>query len=446
MEFRLVQGPVLLVILVVAFLFIIIATVKFKVHAFYVLIVAAFGTGVAAGIPATEVLKKMIEGFGNTMGYIGIIIIAGTTIGVFLERSGAAFQLAQFTLRRIGENRVPLSVSIFGFTVSIPIFCDSGFVVLSPLNRALAARAKISMSVMAVVLASALYTTHCLVPPHPGPTAVVASFNEVLGQDIMGRVVVFGLLAAIPGVITGYWWATRYAKKFFVQARPEIPYENLINSEKKLPGFVKSLLPILLPVILIGLKSFALLPSAIEFIGVPTAAMLIGVVAALFLVPRWNAEILSDWLGDGVKAAGIILAITAAGGSFGTILRETGVGDYLGQLLSQWKLGLFIPFLIAAAIKTAQGSSTVAIITTAPLIASLLPSLGLDSEWGAVFAVLAMGAGSMVVSHANDSYFWVVTKFSELDTAISFKVYTTATLLIGVVSMIFIVLLYLLIT
>jgi gluconate:H+ symporter, GntP family len=440
-----VQGPALLLILLVVFIFIIISTVKFKVHAFYVLIAAAFGTGIAAGIPTTEVIKKMIEGFGNTMGQIGIIIIAGTTIGVLLERSGAAFQLANFTLRTVGENRVPLSVSIFGFTVSIPIFCDSGFVVLSPLNKALAAKAGISMSVMAVVLASALYTTHCLVPPHPGPTAAVAAFDILLNYDLMGRVVLIGLLAAIPGVITGYWWATRFAKKFFVEAKPEIPFERLIQSGKKLPGIIRSILPILLPVLLIGLKSFSLLPSVVEFLGVPTVAMLIGVVTALFLVPRWNAEILSEWLGDGVKAAGIILAITAAGGSFGTILRETGVGDYLGQLLSHWNLGLFIPFLIAAAIKTAQGSSTVAIITTAPLINSLLPSLGLNSEWGAVFAILAMGAGSMVVSHANDSFFWVVTKFSDLDTAISFKVYTTATLLIGVVSMIFIALLYLII-
>ena len=149
----------------------------------------------------------------------------------------------------------------------------------------------------------------------------------------------------------------------------------------------------------------------------------------------------SDWLGDGIKAAGVILAITAAGGSFGAIIRATNIGQFLGQELSGWEMGLFLPFLMAAAIKTAQGSSTVAIITTAPLVAELLPSMGLSQGWGPTFALLALGAGSIMVSHANDSFFWVVSKFSNLDTNIALKVFTTATFLIGVATMAFIYLL-----
>jgi len=190
-----------------------------------------------------------------------------------------------------------------------------------------------------------------------------------------------------------------------------------------------------MPVILIGLKSFALLPEAVSFVGTPVGALIIGVFVALLLVPRWNAEVLDDWLGEGVKAAGVILAITAAGGAFGSILRATPIGDYLGATLAEWNLGLLLPFLMAAAIKTAQGSSTVAIITTAPLIAGMLPALGMATPWGAVFALLAMGSGSMVISHANDSFFWVVTKFSELEVSIAYKVFTSATLLIGIVTM-----------
>ena len=437
-----IQGPALLVILFISFLFIIIMTTKFKVHPFFVLLLAAFGVGVSAGLPVTDVISNITTGFGKTLGSIGIIIICGTTIGVLMERSGAALSMANFFLKISGKKRVPFATSIFGYTVSIPIFCDSGFVLLSPLNKALAEGAKISMAVMAVVLASALYATHCLVPPHPGPTAAVAFVSEfidaTLRGNLMGRLVVLGLICAIPGVIAGYLWATRFAKRYFIEAKPEVSYETLMQQYQKLPSALFSFMPILIPVILIGLKSFAILPGALAFLGTPVVALIIGVFFALFLVPKWSSEVFSAWLDDGIKAAGVILAITAAGGSFGTIIRATNIGSYLGETLTQWNPGIFLPFLLAAAIKTAQGSSTVSIITTAPLIAGMLPSIGLATGWGPTFALLSMGAGSIMTSHANDSYFWVVTKFSDLDVGTAYRVYTTATLLIGIVTMAFI--------
>lgn len=429
----------LLVILTAAFLFIIITTTKFKVHPFIVLLITAFGTGIASGMPADEVISIIGSGFGKTLGSIGIIIIFGTTIGVFLQRSGAALKIAQFTLGLVGENRVPLSVSIFGYVVSIPIFCDSGFVILSPLNKTLAKQAKISMAVMAVILASALYATHCLVPPHPGPTAAVSFLSESLGSSaqtgLLGQMVLLGLLVAIPGVISGYLWAVLFAKRYYVEPNLNEDSKEVKLLDKDLPSIWKSFLPILLPVLLIGLRSFSLLPSSISFIGLPVVALFFGVVSAFFLVPKWNKEIFNGWIGDGIKDAGVILAITAAGGAFGSILRETNISTYLGTTLSTWELGLFLPFLLAAAIKTAQGSSTVAIITTAPLVAEALPELGLATGYGPVLALLAMGAGSMVVSHANDSFFWVVTKFSNLSVNVAYKVFTTATLIIGLVIM-----------
>jgi GntP family gluconate:H+ symporter len=440
-----VQGPILLVILFVSFLFIILMTTKFKVHPFLVLILAAFGTGLAAGMPALEVVKNITSGFGKTLGGIGIIIICGTTIGVLLERSGAAMQMANFFLKLIGEKRVPAAVSIFGYSVSIPIFCDSGFVLLSPLNKILAARAKISMSVMGVVLASALYAGHCLAPPRPGPAAAVTAISDFIDPSIasglMGRLIIMGLICAIPGVVVGYLWATRIGKRYFVEARPELTYEQLMARYKKLPNTLLSFLPILVPVLLIGLQSFSVLPEFLSVLGNPNAALMIGVFMALLLVPKLNSEVLNGWIGDGVKAAGVILAITAAGGAFGTILRATNIGGYLGQTLSNWNLGLLLPFLMAAAIKTAQGSSTVAIITTAPLVGGLLQTLNLTTGWGPTFAILAMGAGSLVVSHANDSYFWVVSKFSDLDVGTAYKVHTTSTLLMGIVVMAFVYLL-----
>jgi gluconate:H+ symporter, GntP family len=443
------QSSYLLLLLLGAFVFIILATARWKVHPFFVLLSAAFLTGTAAGIPAERVIGEITEGFGRTLGAIGIVILCGTTIGVLLDRSGAAVRMAGFFLRLAGRNRIPLATSLFGYTVSIPIFCDSGFVLLSPLNRILAHTAGLSMSVMGVVLATALYSTHCLVPPHPGPTAAVALMVQATEHvtapaQLMGRLVVLGLLCAIPGVVAGYFWATRFARRYYVapdSGPVTVPGTAAPAEADHMPSVAASFAPILLPVALIGLRSFSVLPTRLDFLGAPSAALFVGVIAALFLVPRWDARVLNDWLDDGVRAAGVILAITAAGGSFGAILRLTGIGEHVSQTLSGLDLGLFLPFLLAAALKTAQGSSTVAIITAAPIVAPVLPQLGLAGDWGPVFALLAMGAGSMVISHANDSYFWVVTRFSGLDVGVAYRVYTTATLLVGTTVMLFIYLL-----
>jgi gluconate:H+ symporter, GntP family len=443
------QASFLLLLLLAAFVFIIVLTAKFKVHPFFVLLSAAFLTGISAGLPAEKVIVEITEGFGRTLGAIGIVILCGTTIGVLLDRSGAALRMAGFFLWLAGRSRIPLATSLFGYTVSIPIFCDSGFVLLSPLNRSLARTAGISMSVMAVILATALYSTHCLVPPHPGPTAAVALFGEATEHvtapmRLMGRLVVLGLICALPGVAVGYLWATRFARRYYISPDADssvVASAASLAVPERLPSVAASFAPILLPVALIGLRSFSLLPASFNFFGSPPAALFVGVIAALLLVPRWDSRVLSGWLDDGVRAAGVILAITAAGGSFGAILRLTGIGEHLSRTLSVLDLGLFLPFLLAAALKTAQGSSTVSIITAAPIVAPLLPQLGLAGDWGPVFALLAMGAGSMVMSHANDSYFWVVARFSGLDVGTAYRVYTTATLLVGVTVMGFVYLL-----
>lgn len=436
-----VSGPWLLVIFLTAILFIICMTAVVRMNAFYVLLITALGVGIAARLPVEKVLTTVKEGFGNTMASIGIVIICGTTIGVILERTGAAFSMANFVLKIVGNQLVPLVMSISGYIVGIPIFCDSGFVVLSTLNKALAERAKVSMSVMAVTLGSALYSVHCLIPPHPGATAAAG----IVGVDL-GRVIILGLLVSLFPATVGYIWAVTIGKKYYVPAEPEVTYEQLKMQYKKLPSAGHSFVPILLPVILIAIKSIIMMPGAsigsgllkefVVFFGEPQVALLVGVLLSLTLVRSWSKEILSKWLLDGIEKAGAILAITAAGGAFGNILKVTPIGDYLGGTLATLGLGIFIPFLIASALKTAQGSSTVAIITTAAIVTPMLQKLGLASGWGPVLALLAMGSGSMVASHANDSYFWVVSKFSNLEVPIALKVYTTATIVMGISSMI----------
>jgi len=172
------------------------------------------------------------------------------------------------------------------------------------------------------------------------------------------------------------------------------------------------------------------------FLGTPTNALFIGLLFAATLLPKFDEERLSGWIGEGIKNAGEILIITGAGGALGAVLKASGIGTYLGDLLQTLSLGIFVPFIIAAALKSAQGSSTTALVVTSTIIFPLLASLGLDSELGKVLTVMAIGAGAMTVSHANDSFFWVVSRFSQMDVATAYKAYTSATLIQGVVTIV----------
>lgn len=435
-----VQGPMLLVILFAAILFIVLAISRYKLHAFLALLAAAFLVGLAAGMNPVQVTQAVAKGFGGTAEKIGIVIIAGTIIGVMLERSGAALTLAEAVLKLVGEKRPALAMSIIGFIVSIPVFCDSGYVILSSLNKSLSRRTGVSMATMAVALSTGLYATHTLVPPTPGPIAAANALKADLGM-----VIVMGLIAAIPAAIAGYVWATRYAGRFEIESENTVSYEELLARYKKLPSITAAFAPITIPIVLIALKSVANFPGLpfgngsakliFDFIGEPMVALLIGICLCVFLVPKLNEEVLSGWVGQGIKDSAGIIMITAAGGSLGALLTATKIGDYLGQSLAQFNLGIFLPFIIAAALKTAQGSSTVAIITASTIVYPLLGSLALDTPMGAVLTTMAIGAGAMMVSHANDSYFWVVSQFSGMKVDVAYKAQTLATLFMGLATM-----------
>ena len=431
------QTNFLILILFLSVFFIIFMTTKIKVHAFFVLIMAALGVGILAGLTPENIILSVKKGFGDTLGAIGIVIVAGTSLGVVLEKTGAAVSMAEFILKRVGKKHTSLAMSITGLVFGIPIFCDSGFVVLSPLNKSLAIRSGTPMAVMAVSLATSLLAIHCFIPPHPGVTASAG----IIGVDL-GQLMLTGLIIAIPTAGIGFIWANTFGKRYDAIGSYDTNNEEQIYDNQNLPNPYLSFTPVILPIVLIALKSIlsliigklneGLLLKIIAFIGDPSVALLIGLLISLLLVKNWKKEILDEWLGEGVKNAGSILAITAAGGAFGTILKATGIGISIGNLLYPLGLGILLPFLVSAGLKTAQGSSTVAVITASSLLVPLLPELHLNTGWGPIIAILSMGAGSMVVSHANDSYFWVVTKFSGLSMETSLKVFTTATLIMGV--------------
>ncbi|SJZ36761.1 GntP family permease [Selenihalanaerobacter shriftii] len=433
-----VQGPLLLVILAAAIVFIVLMTARVKMHAFLVLLLSAFGVGLLSGMNSLEVIKTVTDGFGGILSYIGIVIIAGTIIGTLLEKSRGTLTMANTVLKLVGKTKSALAMSITGAIVSIPVFCDSGFVILSSLNKSLAKKSKVSMATMAVALSSGLYATHTLIPPTPGPIAAAGT----LGADL-GYVILFGLIVAIPTIGAGYLWATKFASNYYIEADIEV---NEIEDEGSLPGVFDAFAPIMVPIILITLKSIADFPTHpfgegsiktfFDFFGDPTVALILGIFLGFRLLPSLDEKYINGWVGEGLKNAASIIMITGAGGAFGAILKATPIGDYLGSTLSGYHLGIFLPFIIAAALKTAQGSSTVALITTASLVSPILAQLGLDSELAKALVVLATGAGAMTISHANDSYFWVVSQFSNLDTSTAYKTHSMGTLVQGITAII----------
>ncbi len=434
------QGPILLLIFIFAIAFIIVMTAKVKMNAFLVLLLASFGVGIFSGMEPVTVIETITDGFGSILGYIGIVIICGTVIGTILEKSNATLTMANSVLNLIGKTKSALAMSVTGAIVSIAVFCDSGFVILSSLNKTLAKKAKISMTTMAVALSTGLYATHTFVPPTPGPIAAAGN----LEADI-GIVIIFGLIVSVPAVLVGYLWASWVGSRYFIEADIEVDSEQEIG---KLPGAFNAFAPIVVPIVLITLKSIADFPGHpfgegrvkmfFDFFGDPTVALLLGVFIAFSLIPRWNEEYINGWVGEGLKNAASIVMITGAGGAFGAILKATAIGDYLSTSLADYQLGIFLPFIIAAALKTAQGSSTVALITTSALVSPMLPELGLASEAARALTVISIGAGAMILSHANDSYFWVVSQFSGLDTTTAYKTHSIATLIQGITSIIII--------
>lgn len=429
------SGPLLLLVLLIAVLFIIYMTAKIRLHAFLVLLLAALGTGLLAGMPLSEIIDTVSSGFGDMLGYIGIVIAAGTIIGTILEKSGGTRVMAGTVLRFIGQDRTALAVSLTGAVVSIPVFCDSGFVILSPVNKALARRSSLSLTTLSVALAGGLYATHTLVPPTPGPIAAAAQVEADLGY-----VIILGLIVAVPVIITSYLWSVKFVAHY--QIEPDILEEKEVRvfEDSQLPGSISTFAPVVVPIFLISLSSLANYPGLfsggrikeiILFLGDPVTALIIGVFLAFNLLPSLDKEYINNWVSTGLKNAASIIMITGAGGAFGSILKSSGIGDYLGGTLANYHLGILLPFVIAAALKTAQGSSTVALITTSSLVAPLLPKLGLDSEIARALVVMATGAGAMTFSHANDSFFWVVSQFSGMKTDVAYKTFSTATLLQG---------------
>jgi GntP family gluconate:H+ symporter len=389
-----------------------------------------------------DVVNAVNTGFGNTVGYIGIVILAGSIIGKFLEMSGGAFRLASGALKLVGKKNIPMAMSIVGYIVSIPVFCDSAFIVLAPLAKALTKQAKTTLAISAMALSLGLYITHSLIPPTPGPVAAAG----ILGADL-GMVILLGLPVSVAALIAGWFFSVKYASKINIEVS-DVEDKMALETEKNYsPSLMKSLLPIFIPILLIIARSINDLPSQpfgdgdisifISFIGQPTVALLIGVFLSFLLPKKLTKEMLSTsgWLGQGIIGAATIIIVTGCGGAFGKVLQESGIAEVVKYNLTGARtLGIFLPIIIAAALKIAQGSGTVSIITSASLMAPLVGSLGFDTDLSRALVVVAIGSGAMIASHANDSYFWVVTQMSNMNVNQGYKLQTIGTLWVGIFS------------
>ncbi len=427
-----------IICLLLAILWIVLGTSWIKIHPFFVLFTAALFLGILLGLPLMESLTLLQRGFGQIIEKIGLLILFGTVIGVSMERSGATLAIAQGILHSLSKLPLPYALSCIGYLVSIPVFCDAAFVILSHLNKTLSQQTKTPLIGLTVALSTGLFAPHVLVPPTPGPLAAAAN----LELENLILLIVFGGVTALLLVLVGGTYG------YFLTKR--MPYTELENTKeiegkemKELPSFFKAILPILVPIVLmcfgtivkLGTASSSTLFEIFYFITSPTMALGIGMLFAFSQSKKNNTLFINQTLKKGIEQAAPILIITGMGGALGSIIQTIPLEDYAVSLTAFEGLGILIPFLIAALLKTAQGSSTVSIITTSSIIFPLLPLLGLDSEIGKVWAILALGVGSMTVSHANDSYFWIVTQMGGLDVKSAFRSHTVGTLLQGLVGL-----------
>ncbi|MDO4697283.1 MAG: GntP family permease [Pasteurellaceae bacterium] len=446
-------GLSLIVCFVIAIIVMIWLIAKLKVHPFLALMAISLALALIAGISLDKIPGIVGTGFSNTFKSIGIVIIFGAIIGTILEKTGAALKLADMVVKVVGQKRPELAMLIMGWVVGIPVFCDSGFVVLNPIREAIRKKILANPVGMAVALSAGLYASHVFIPPTPGPIAAAGAVG--LGGNLL-LVIVMGVVVSVPVLFASYLFAKYIGKKISVNEEKAADgviaqsYDELLKHYGTLPSGFLSLAPIFAPILLMALGSiskilgltgdFAVL---LQFLGNPIIALAIGVIFAIVLLASCKKMAEFDRLtNETLKLVGPILFITAAGGVLGNVITQAGFVEYIKQnahIIST--AGIFFPFLISAILKTAQGSSTVAIITTAAIMGmfnaqdSLMNALGLTSEMAAALTVMAISAGAMCVSHANDSYYWVVTNFTKLTPQQGYRTQTTLTFIMGVVGM-----------
>lgn len=430
-----------LFILSICVIWIIFGSTYLKIHPFLILLSASIFLAFGIGIPSEEIGKLIGRGFGRTFESIGLLIIYGTIIGVILEKSNATKSIANKIIKSVSNLPIPFVVSFIGYIVSIPVFCDSAFVILNSLNKSLSEKTKTPLVSLTVALSTGLYAPHVLIPPTPGPLAAAANLEL---KNIFLLIVIGGIISFLL-IIIGAIYANSLSKSKNTNNLKHREFKNELDIDIDLPGFKLSIAPIVIPIVLMGIgtifSSYIEYPL-IDFITQPSSALMIGMIFSFFLLKNKNFKKLDEFIKQGIINAAPILILTGMGGTLGIIIQQLPIDSYLEKTSINPQFGIILPFLISAALKTTQGSSTVAIITTSSIFFPLLPILGMDNELGKVWVIVSLGVGSMTVSHANDSYFWIVSQMGGLDIKTAYKTHTFATFIQGISGLIIILLMY----
>ena len=441
-------GFPLIIAFVLAIVVMIVAISKYKIHPFLSIMSVSLILALIAGIPLGDIANVIGAGFSGTFSSIGIVIILGALIGTVLEKTGAALKLADMVVKLVGQKNPELAIELMGWVVSIPVFCDSGFVILDPIRRAMVRRTRTSSVAMTVALSAGLYISHVFIPPTPGPIAAANTLG--IGDNLL-LVMGMGVLASILPLIAGLLFAkyigksVKSADETGDSAETAKTYEELVASFGKLPGGFDALAPIVVPIVLMALGSIASMAGwtgiafdLFNFLGKPIIALAVGTIFAVIqLAATKKLGEFYDLTNETLKVTGPILFVTAAGGVLGKVIATSDMVNFITEHATVLgSVGIFFPFLLAAILKSAQGSSTVAITTTAGIVAPLLGAIGISTPAEIALVVMAIGAGAMTVSHANDSYFWVVTNFGQMTPEQGYKTQTMLTLVLGLASMI----------
>jgi len=400
---------------------ILVAIIRYDIHPFLALFGGAIVYGLAARMETDSILKSITEGFGGVMGNVGLLILFGVILGTFLEKTGGAMVIAEKVLTWVGEKSINLSLMLSGWLLSIPVFGDSTILMMNPIAKSLSSKSTVSYAATIVAVSLGAMASHSLVPPTPGPIAAAG----ILGADL-GQVILYGGIVSLVALVPLHFFVQKWVSK--IPLRPlSIPSEEIPQPQDR-PNFLFSMLPIVVPLGLIILASIANYPTQplgdgplaelVNFLGSPVIALLIGALLSFFLPKKLDRKLLSStgWIGESIVAAAPVILITGAGAVFGKMLQNSGIGDLVTESMKGENWGIFLPFLLAFGLKFAQGSTTVAMITTASIVAPLLGPLGLDSDLMKVLTTVAIGAGALGISHANDSAFWVVTQLSGMNT------------------------------
>lgn len=426
------SGERMLVGLAIGIAILIFLVLKTKVQAFLALIICTVIVGIVGGMPlstitledgkAFGIVNSITTGFGGTLGSIGIIIGFGVMMGQLFEATGAAKRMAHTFLRLFGKKREEEALALTGFLVSIPIFCDSGFVVLAPIAKAISKATKKSIIGLGVALAAGLVITHSMVPPTPGPLGVCGIFDIDVGKFIL-----LSLVLSLPMAIACIAYARLYLSKKYYRIPNdegeivELPYqepdyENAFSMDVKgLPGTLESFLPLIVPIVLILINTVASALGKTEgfmeiliFLGQPIIAVGLGLLVAIFTLGRkLDRHTAVTEMERGMMSAGIIMLVTGGGGALGQIIKDSGLGIYMAEGLAKTAIPIIIlPLLISTAMRFIQGSGTVAMTTAASISAPIVIAAGVSPLLGAV----ACCVGSLFFGYFNDSYFWVVNR------------------------------------